>query len=153
MNQPLSPLFLGAPLSAIPTTKHRGAYLMLKLLADGQPHSREEITQLFGEPWRSYLQTLRGDRFQYWLIHSVKQDQSKTTLLQLDPRHLSGDAKQDAAARLERRKQLKHDSYKEAQQGWKRMPKAHTAMLEADKAYFQSLGSAANDETGANNHD
>lgn len=153
MNQPLSPLFLGAPVSAIPTTKHLGAYQLLKLLADGQLHSREEITQLFGEPWRSYLQNLRGDRFDYWLIHSVKQDQSKTTFLQLDPRHLSGCAKQDAAARLERRKQLKHDSYKEAQQGQARLPKAFIELQEAEKEYFKNLGEAANDETGANNHD
>lgn len=145
MTDTLNHLFLVTPLEAIPTGKDKAPYIVLKLLADGKPHHRDELTQLLGETWRSALQSLRGDRFDYWLIHSIKTDNSKTTLLQIDPRHLSGCPKQDAAARLERRKQLKNVSYKEAQQGWKRMPKAHTAMLEADKAYFKNLGEAAND--------
>jgi len=145
MTDTLTRLYPLAPSEAIPTFKAKVPYLMLPMFGDGKPVTREALTERFGESWRSALQSLRGDRFGYWLIHSIKTDNSKTTLLQLDPRHLSGDAKQDAAARLERRKQLKNVSYKEAQQGWKRMPKAHTAMLEADKAYFKSLGEAAND--------
>ncbi|WP_417553015.1 hypothetical protein [Marinomonas fungiae] len=145
MTDTLTQSFPKAPLEAIPTSKHKGSNITLKVLSDGKEHHRDELTQLLGETWRSALQSLRGDRFGYWLIHSIKAENSKTTLLQIDPRHLSGCPKQDAAARLERRKQLKNVSYKEAQQGWKRMPKAHTAMLEADKAYFKSLGEAAND--------
>ena len=148
----LTRLFPAAPLKAIPTSESGAAYITLKLLADGELHNRHELTQLLGEPWRSGLQRLRGDHFQYWLIHSVKQPNGKSSLLQLDPRHLSGCPKQDAAARLERRKQLKRDSFKEAQQGWKRMPKAHNAMIEADSDYFKSL-SAANDSDGAKSHD
>ena len=153
MSKPLSLLFLYAPLEAIPTATQRGANLLLEKLSDCKPHSREEIAKLLGANYRSPLQALKGERFKFWLIHSVEQDNSKATFLQLDPRHRSADPEQDIAARLERRKQLKQESYKEAQQGWKRMPKAHTAMLEADRAYFQSLGGAANDETGTNNHD
>lgn len=153
MTDTLTNLFPAAPLEMIPTSKGKAPYVVLKMLANGQQLERNELTKVLGETWRWGLQELRGDCFGCWLIHSVKKPNSRVTDLQLDPRHLSGCVKQDAAARLERRKQLKHDSYKEAQQGWKRIPKAHTAMLEADKAYFQSLGSAANDETGANNHD
>ncbi|WOD08097.1 hypothetical protein [Marinomonas sp. GJ51-6] len=151
MTDTLTHLFLGAPLETIPTSKNKAPYIALKLLADGKTHARDELTKLLGETWRSGLQRLRGDDFQYWLIHSVKQPNSKITDLQLDPRHLSGNPVQDAAARLERCRQLKRDSYKEAQQGWKRLPKAHTAMLEADKAYLQSLGEAANDATQEDN--
>jgi hypothetical protein len=149
----LTSLFPAAPLKAIPTNKSKGAFTTLKVLSDGLPHSRDELTKLCGETWRSPLQSLRGDRFGYWLIHSIKQSNGKPSLLQLDKLHLSGDEKQDATARLTRRKQLKRDSFKEAQQGWKRMPKAHTAMQEAEKAYFQSLGNAVNDSDGAKDHD
>lgn len=148
MTDTLTELLLGAPIEVIPTSKSSAPYIVLKLLADGKPHARSELTELLGEPWRSGLQRLRGDDFNYWQIHSIKQEGSKTSLLKLDPRHLLQDAKQDAAARLERRKELKRESFKEAQQGWKRMPKAHTAMLKADKAYFQNLGEAANDPQG-----
>lgn len=152
MNDTLTNLFPAAPLKAIPTCKSKGAFTTLKILSDGLPHSRDELTKLLGETWRSALQDLRGDRFQYWLIHSVKQPNGMPSLLQLDQRHLSGNLEHDAAARLERRKQLKRDSFKEAQQGWKRMPKAHNAMIEADSDYFKSL-SAANDSDGAKSHD
>lgn len=148
----LTNLFPAAPLKATPTSKSKRAFTTLNVISDGLPHSRDELTKLLGETFRSALQDLRGDRFQYWLIHSVKQPNGKSSLLQLDPRHLSGCPKQDAAARLERRKQLKRDSFKEAQQGWKRMPKAHNAMIEADSDYFKSL-SAANDSDGAKSHD
>lgn len=153
MNTSLALLFANAPDDSIPTIKHYGAYVTLELLADGELHSRKELTKILGETWRSALQSLRGDRFHYWLIHSVKQADSKTTLLQLDPRHLSGNSQQDAAARLERRKELKSESYKEAEQGWRRMPKAHSAMLEAEKDYFLGLGEAVNDSLHGGPHD
>ncbi|GAA0831045.1 hypothetical protein GCM10009112_15670 [Marinomonas arenicola] len=135
-------LLFGAPVDTIPTAKSTGAFKLLNILSDGQAHSRESL----GESMRSPLQSLRGDRFQYWLIHSVKQDASKTTLLQLDPRHLSGDSEQDAAARLERRRQLKKDSHKQAMQEQQRLPKALAELLKAEKDYLKNL-EAANDPT------
>ncbi|MBR7890249.1 hypothetical protein J9B83_15210 [Marinomonas sp. A79] len=145
----LHELFLGLPLALIPTSNTPAVYAMLQLFADGRLHARDELNRLFGETYRSHLQQLRGDRYGYWLIHSLKQEGSRTTSLQLDPRHLASDPEQDAVARLERRSQLKRDSFTEAQQGWKRLPKAHKAMQEADKDYLKSLGEAANDEAGS----
>lgn len=146
MKAPLTLIFCNAPVSAIPSIQHKSAYITLELLSDGKPHHREEITMKLGEPWRSGLQSLRGDRFGYWLIHSVKSPDSTTTLLQLDPRHLSGDPRKDAAARLERRKQFKQISHREALQGVKREPKAFSELQKAEKDYVLNLGLAANDE-------
>ncbi|CUB05374.1 hypothetical protein [Marinomonas fungiae] len=145
MTDTLTNLFPEAPLEAIPTSKGKAPYVVLKMLADGQLLERDELTKVLGETWRWGLQQLRGDRFGYWLIHSIKKPNSRFTVLQLDPRHLSGDAKQDAAARLEARRKLKRTSHKEAVLGGNRVPKAYTEMLEANAAYFKNLGEAAND--------
>ena len=45
MNDTLTSLF-PAPVEAIPTYKSKGSFTTLKVLSDGLPHSREEMTQL-----------------------------------------------------------------------------------------------------------
>jgi len=94
---------------------------------------------------RSALQILRGDGY-HWLINSVFVEGVKTTYLQLDPRHLSGDPQQDAEARLIRKKLLKHESHEQSKQGRRREPKARLEDEAAQAEYFKSLGNAANDE-------
>jgi hypothetical protein len=94
---------------------------------------------------RSALQDLRGDKRSHWLIHSSICERTHAKTIQLDPRHLSGNAEQDAEARRERRKQLKEVSAKEAKQGRIREPKAVRERGEANAEYFKSLGNAAND--------
>ncbi|MBH0028182.1 MULTISPECIES: hypothetical protein [unclassified Pseudoalteromonas] len=143
---PLTEILKAAPLGAIPK-QHHAAYKLLKALANVYPHNRDElaINTGLGETLRSALQRLRGESGGYWLIHSRKIEGSNKTLLQLDPRHLTGDKEQDRAARRERRKELGIESYKQAVQGRKREPKAFTEMTVANKEYFKSLGGAAND--------
>ena len=144
---PLINIFKAAPCKALPKVNTK-SYVLLKLLSDSHLHERNNLIQFpaLGESMRSALQDLRGDKRSHWLIHSVRVPNSKATSLQLDIRHLSGDPKQDAAARTERRKQLKEKSHKEAKQGRIREPKAFSEMTEAQAEYFKSLGKAANDE-------
>lgn len=146
LHQPLTDILTTAPLEAIPK-QHLAAYKLLKALANVYPHNRDSlaISTGLGETLRSALQWLRGESGGYWLIHSRKIEGSNKTLLQLDPRHLTGDIEQDRAARRERRKELGIESYKQAVQGRRREPKAFAEMTEANKEYFKSLGDAAND--------
>lgn len=146
LHKPLTEVFKAAALEVIPE-QNSNAYKLLKALADGKPHQRNNLalsTDL-GETMRSALQQLRSKSYGYWLIHSVKIEGTKKTLLQLDPRHLSGDTDKDRAARRERRKELGTESHKQAVQGRKREPKAFKEMTDAKKEYFLSLGIAAND--------
>lgn len=148
LHQPLTDIFTAAPLEAIPKQRF-AAYKLLKALSNVYPHNRDElaISTGLGETLRSALQRLRGKKGGYWLIHSRKVEGSNKTLLQLDPRHLTGEIEQDRAARRERRKELGIESYKQSVQGRKREPKAFVQMTEANKEYFKSLGNAANDST------
>lgn len=146
LHKPLTEVFKAAPLEAIPN-QTVDAYKLLKALADGKPHARDDLAKStgLGETMRSALQRLREKSGGYWLIHPVPLKNSRKTLLQLDPRHLTCDIEQDRAARRERRKKRGEDSYKQAIQGRKREPKAHKEMTDANKEYFKSLGNAAND--------
>jgi hypothetical protein len=137
-----------APLEALPkigTKPHR----LLSYLIDGKKHDRNKLISdpLLGESMRSALQGLRGDKLSHWLIHSSICEHTHAKTIQLDPRHLSGNAEQDTEARRERRKQLKEVSAKEAKQGRIREPKAVRERGEANAEYFKSLGKAANDPT------
>ena len=146
LHRPLTDVFEIAKLEAIPK-QNVSAYKLLQALSDGKAHQRDylALSTGLGETMRSALQQLKSKKGGYWLIHSVKVEGSSKTLLQLDPRHLTGDIEQDRAARRERRKELGKESYKQAAQGEKRKPKAFAEMTEANKEYFKSLGEAAND--------
>jgi hypothetical protein len=143
-NETLNPLYSSAPDSAIPET-HTTPFAMLMELSSGQPILRSHLVEIFTDTYRSPLQILEGDDCDHWLIHRVKNDQKKVIAYQLDWRHLSGDRELDAEARRERKKELKEISYKEANQGKKREPKALCELLKAKNEYFEALGEAAND--------
>jgi len=135
-----------APLEAIPKANTK-AYQLLLWVIDGKKHDRSKLIldPKLGETLRVALQDLRGDKLLHWLIHSDVCEHTGAKTIQLDPRHLSGDIEQDAAARRERRKQLKEVSAKEAKQGRIREPKAVREMSLAQAEYFKSLGDAANE--------
>lgn len=146
LHKPLTEVFKAAPLETIPKASV-AAYLLLIELCDGEQHDRNELANKtgLGETLRSALQYLRGAVGGYWLIHSVPIKGLDKTYLQLDSKHLSGDPKQDLQARIARRKELGKVSHKQATQGRVREPEAFREMTEANKAYYQSLGDAAND--------
>ncbi|NQY88362.1 MAG: hypothetical protein HRT51_11580 [Colwellia sp.] len=95
---------------------------------------------------RSPIQALRGDDHDHWMINSILDKKGKIVSRELDWRHLSGDKALDAQARLERKKELKELSCKEAVQGHVRMPQAIAEKNDAFTEYFMGLGDAANDE-------
>ena len=139
--------FSNFPAEAIPKVGSQ-PYVLWHLLVDGTRHYRKVLIQhkQLGETLRSPLQALRSDKYHNWNIISGNDEVTGESFLQLDPRHLSGDAEQDAAARRERRKQLKEVSAKEATQGRIREPRALRERGVAQAEYFKSLGDAANDE-------
>jgi hypothetical protein len=141
-------VFNAAPLEAIPKSKTKANRLLL-ILADGKEHDRNKLIldPLLGESMRSALQDLRGDKLLNWLIHSGVCGHSGARTIKLDPRHLSGESEQDAAARRERRKQFKEVSAKEATHGRIRESKAIREMTDAQVDYLMSLGDAVNDPT------
>lgn len=142
--KPLAQLFKSAPIEAIPKPSSM-AYSVLKKLSDGQLHTRDSLIKECGESVRSGIQSLRGDSCQNWLIHSIEVVGERKTLLQLDPRHLSGDSKLDGAARRQRKQELKKRSYKQASHEARRIDKALLELNEAQKEYLIGLGEAAND--------
>jgi hypothetical protein len=146
-DHPLTKIFKFAPEKALPQTNTK-AYVLLQLLACGCPCIRNDLIKhpKLGEAMRSALQNLKGDRLSNWNIHSVPMPDGNPSALQLDPRHLSCDPLQDAAARRERRQQYKKESHLEAKKGRIREPKAFREMSKAEKDYFLGLGAAANDE-------
>lgn len=142
--KPLAQLFKTAPIEAIPKPSSM-AYLVLKKLSDGQLHTRDSLTKEFGESVRSGIQSLRGDSCQNWLIHSKKVDGERKTLIQLSSLHLSGSPALDAAARRQRKQELKKRSYKQASHEVRRIDKALFELTEAQKEYLLGLGEAANE--------
>lgn len=147
-NRSLNEILKGAPVNAIPKSNTK-SYHLLAVTIDGLPHKRNKLIldPKLGESMRSALQDLRGDKLCHWLIHSDICELTGEGTIQLDPRHLSGDPEQDAAARRERRKQFKEVSAKEASQGRIREPKAIREMTDAQVDYLMSLGDAVNDPT------
>ena len=139
-------LLSNAPVKAIPKSNTK-AFRLLSILIDGEKHDRNRLIldPLLGESMRSALQDLRGDKLLHWLIHSDVCKRTGAKIIQLDPRHLSGDIEEDAVARRERRKQLKEVSAKEAMHGRIREARAIREMSAAQADYFKSLGNAANE--------
>jgi hypothetical protein len=142
----LSPIYASAPNTAFPDIKYP-AFRMLLDFSSGELVPITYLVEVYTHNFRSPLQQLEGDNFENWLIHRIKDDRSVIIGLKLDWRHLSGDPKLDAAARRERKKELKKDSLREAQLGKKREPKALCEFLEAKQEYFEALGEAANDSS------
>ncbi|GAA59364.1 hypothetical protein P20652_1225 [Pseudoalteromonas sp. BSi20652] len=78
LHKPLTEVFKTTALEVIPV-QNSNAYKLLKALADGKPHQRNNLalsTDL-GETMRSALQQLRSKSYGYWLIHSVKIEGTK----------------------------------------------------------------------------
>lgn len=153
MNDTLIKLLATVPAQFIPKLGTQPYRLLIRLL-DGEAHKRgvlDRELQLNGN-LRSPLQALEGDPLN-WNILNISFEGESQTRLKLDPRHLSGDQRQDAAARLERRIELKKASHKEALQGAKREPRAFCELQEAEKDYFLGLGKAANDSLHGGPHD
>lgn len=126
-------LIFSAPEGAIPDTTNE-AYRLLAILADGEEHPRDELAIQLGAGFRSYLQQLMGEYYQFWLIHSEtkKYKGKKQAYYQLDERHFSCDWEQDKVARTISRKQYKERSLKQAESGLRRYQKAIAEKAEAD---------------------
>ena len=145
-NHPLSVFFGVVPIDALPKVGTLANDLLV-ILADGNPHPRNQpsLRSNGDGDTRSPLQQLRGDQYLNWLIHSVEIEGSSSTYLQLDYRHISGDSKQDAIARKERKRNFKDVSYKEAIQGGNRIPRAMAERQSALEAYVSEMNEPAND--------
>lgn len=101
-----------APSCAIPKNGTK-AHKFLMMLSSGKPVAKTKFLHEFGESMRSPLQCLENDTYQCWNIKRIDIDDEP--YLQLDKRHLSGNWEQDKLARLERRKELKAESYTQAE--------------------------------------
>ena len=92
----------------------------------------------------SPLEDIESVRYGNWLIDRYK-DTDGDSCLKFNYRHLCGDKDLDAEARRIRSKERTEYSLKLAKQGKKRIPKAEINASEALRAYFLSLGEAANE--------
>jgi hypothetical protein len=146
-NHPLTDIFKTAPATAIPNVNTQ-AYKALCLLATNRLiPTKEELLNKQLSCTRSAINSLMTESHGCWnIINVTKKGSTKILARMLDPRHISGDPQQDAAARRERLKNYKSASHKEAKQGRIREFKAFSEMTEAQAEYFKSLGKAANDE-------
>jgi len=113
------------PLNVIP-------YHFLSLLADGNPHSKEEILIALGDDPRSARQALTGKAYGYWLIHNIG---DKKAVYQLDRAHISGDRDLDRKARAIALKRLKDKSKKQSEREKDRLPKAIKEQAKANSIY------------------
>lgn len=131
-------LIFSAPEGAIPDTTSE-AYRLLAILADGEEHPRDELGIQLGAGFRSYLQQLMGEYYQFWLIHAEtkKYKGKKQAYYQLDERHFSCDWEQDKVARTIARKRYKERSLKQAESGLRRYQKAIEEKAEADSDFNQ----------------
>ncbi|EKF9848561.1 hypothetical protein O1D25_001487 [Vibrio cholerae] len=132
----MNPLYSEIPQKAIPKIGSP-CRRMLDLFMTGEAIPEQLLCDEFGRNYRSHLQRLRGDRFQYWRFVEVREN-GVIEGRYLDPRHLSGDRYLDALARAERRKELKKESLTEAIHGAGRTPTAY-AELEAAKDELEAL--------------
>jgi len=117
----------------------------LDLLLQG-PVKECDAMLMFKGNQRSPIQILGGDSGGNWLLHSILDESGVIEMRLLDWRHLSDDKKLDGQARLERKKELKELSCKEAIQGHVRMPIAIAEKNNAIAKHLMGLGDAANDE-------
>ena len=124
-------LLLGIPDSAIPSNGSRPRQ-MLELYLTGEQIAEQFLCDEFGRNYRSVLQRLRGDDFNFWRFIEIREN-NVIEARYLDPRHLSGSYDLDQLARAERRKELRADSHTEAMLGASRVQKAFEELREADK--------------------
>lgn len=122
-------ILLCVPEAAIPPAGTR-ARLMLDLFLTGDLVPEQLLCDQYGRNYRSLLQRLRGDDFNYWRFIEVKEN-NVIEARYLDARHLSGNYHLDQLARAERRKELKADSHTEAMFGASRVQKAFEELQEA----------------------
>lgn len=155
LHKSLTEVFKAAPIDAIPnqfnaTGTPNQSYTLLRLMIEEQNKlgylSLTKIFEVFKNDGRSPRQRLENDRFKYWLIDREEDPDTKIIIgYKLNERHLLGDPEKDKEARQIRRKELAEESLALATNGRKREPKALKEVVLANKAYFQSLGDAAND--------
>lgn len=146
-NHPLTEIFKTAPATAIPNVNTQPYKALCLLATNGLTPTKEKTLDKYLSNTRSAIQALMNESHGCWnIIKETEKGSTRVLTRILDPRHLSGDPQQDAAARRERRKNYKVVSHKEAKQGSKRERKAFSEMTEAQAEYFKSLGKAANDE-------
>ncbi|WP_019025668.1 hypothetical protein [Colwellia piezophila] len=126
-----------------PNSNAKG-YKLLVLFAQKRRITREELTRVLGDSFRTDIQALDGEVNNCWLIHRGNIN-NKMLYIELDERHYSKDINIDNKARLERRKKLTEQSYKEAKLGSAREEAARVKRSDARAAHFLSLGEAAND--------
>jgi hypothetical protein len=136
-------LFLSAPIQCIPSN-NTAAFRFLSLLADGEPHAKEEVLMVLGDDPRSARQALTSETYGFWLIHNIGE---KKAAYQLDARHLSGDMEKDRDARTIALKQLKDRSKKQCERERKRYPRAVKEHTEALVIYQQRFDFGRLDES------
>lgn len=122
-------LLLGIPETSIPPSG-TNARKMLDLYLTGEKVSEQLICDSFGRNYRSTLQRLRGDDFNFWRFIDVRENNVIESRY-LDPRHLSHSYELDSLARAQRRKELRIDSHNEAMLGASRVQKAFEELQEA----------------------
>ncbi|MGB2222525.1 hypothetical protein [Neptunomonas sp.] len=142
--------FPAAPIHSIPTSDATRKALIV--LSDGKPHPKIVFIEAIGDDPRWVFQALGSETHGYWKIDNVST--GGKGVYQLDPRHLSDCPQADAAARLERKRQLSERSLKQAQRETARLPRAIDTALKLrceDQQGFdfnntESGPSAANDK-------
>lgn len=132
---------LTAPAAAMPEATEP-AYRLLSLLADMEAHPRDELCQQLGGGVRAYLQQLQGERFAHWLVHAERgfYGGMNQSFYRLDERHCSGDANDDADARIIARRKYAWRSYRQAENGMVRLEEAAANRLDAEREYRQRFG-------------
>jgi len=125
----MNPLYQEIPEAAIPEIGSKPR-LMLDLFMTGGVISEQALCDKFGRNYRSILQRLRGEKYHYWYLIPVKEN-NVIEARYLDPRHLLSNRNQDALARKVRRKELKQESLNEAINGASRVQKAYEEFEEA----------------------
>ena len=106
------------------------ARMMLAVLLRDESVAETELCRLFGHNYRSAIQTLEGERYQ-WRIINLPGADGKTVARKLDDRHKSGDPRLDAQARLERLVELRIKSDTQAAREKRRAAIARAELADA----------------------
>jgi uncharacterized protein (DUF2249 family) len=101
---------------------HTKAYITLRVLADGEPHTKRDFLDALDDDPRSTLQSLKGATYGHWLIQNLAAN--GPGIYRLDYRHLSGNKDQDMKARIESEHEYKWLSLKRSEEGAQRLPRA-----------------------------
>ncbi|MCG7650992.1 hypothetical protein [Alteromonas sp. MmMcT2-5] len=117
------------------------AYRLLQILADGRKYPRDYLCSQIGGGFRAYLQQLKGDKFNFWLIHTEIGVHAgrKQNFYWLDERHFSQDWELDKNARIISKKEYKDRSFSVAKLALRRVEKAREEKAKADEEYFKTI--------------